>query len=280
MTGYSPLRYPGGKGRFSNDIAAVIASQGYRDVDYLEPYAGGAEIALHLLFTERVTRVFINDYDPAIFAFWRSVVNQPERFCEAIESCELSTREWQKQKATYVRKQPADEFDLGFAAFYLNRTNRSGIIATAGPIGGHNQSGKWKIDARFNRESLSKKVERIARFKDRIIVTSMDGVDFLAENAKADAGDQFVYADPPYYGQGNRLYRSWLDDDGHKKIAAFFSALEDTTWLLSYDECPEIARLYKGVPRKRIRLPYSANKTSLGRELLFHSPGIDLSVFG
>ena len=71
-------------------------------------------------------------------------------------------KEWEKQKRIYENTR--SEFLLGFATFFLNRTNYSGVI-TGGPIGGFEQKGQWKIDARFNKKSLIDRIERISYFK-------------------------------------------------------------------------------------------------------------------
>jgi len=144
----SPLRYPGGKTGLSTFLSKLILENNICDYTYVEPYAGGAGAALKLLFENRVSSIIINDFDRAIYSFWKSAVFQSEKFIDKIESTEVTIEEWNNQKEIYLNKR-SNQFDLGFATFYLNRTNRSGIIE-GGPIGGIKQKGKWLINARWN----------------------------------------------------------------------------------------------------------------------------------
>ena len=142
----SPLRYPGGKSRITNFVAKLIKDNNITGGCYVEPFAGGAGVALNLLLDGIVDRIFINDKDRSIYAFWDSAINHTERFICRLESVNVTIEEWKKQREIQLNKENANLFDLGFSTFFLNRTNRSGIIM-AGVIGGISQTGKWKIDA-------------------------------------------------------------------------------------------------------------------------------------
>src|SRR5208283_6182105 len=150
MRDASPLRYPGGKWRMSAFFERVIRLNGLSGTQYVEPYAGGASLALSLLFKEQVSEVFLNDLDPAIHAFWHSVLTRNRDFIQLVDVTPVTPDEWSKQKAVYAKGSVAGKFALGFATFFLNRTNHSGIL-NGGMIGGRTQSGPWKINARFNR---------------------------------------------------------------------------------------------------------------------------------
>lgn len=76
------------------------------------------------------------------------------------------------------KKDQASLLDLGFSTFFMNRTNRSGIIK-AGVIGGYAQTGNYKMDARYRKDKLMKRIRRIASYADRIELHNEDAVDFI-----------------------------------------------------------------------------------------------------
>ena len=199
---YSPLRYPGGKSSLSCFLATLIKNNKIENCTYVEPYAGGAGAALTLLFLEKVDSIIINDLDKAIYSFWKAILNHTDKFVEKIQNVEISIEEWRRQKEIYRNKR-STQLDLGFAAFYLNRTNRSGIIE-GGPIGGVNQTGKWLIDARFNKADLIERIKNIASYKSRIKVSNKDGIELL--KLLHTNKNYFIYLDPPYYVKGSCLY--------------------------------------------------------------------------
>mgnify|MGYP002578704147 FL=1 len=157
MENYSPLRYPGGKSALYPAIANIIESNNMKHCIYIEPFAGGANIAWSLLINGIVDYIIINDADKSIYSFWRAITESTHWFIEKIESVSVTVDEWRKQRAI-LQESSRYSKELGFAMFFLNRTNRSGIL-DAGPIGGYDQSGTYKIDCRFNKASLIKKIQ-------------------------------------------------------------------------------------------------------------------------
>ena len=219
----SPLRYPGGKASFADFLARTIKLNNLSGCRYFEPFAGGAGAALRLLSENVVSELHLNDVDPRITAFWNAVLNESERFAEAILTVPVSTTEWHKQKEICRYPNGRKPFEIGFATFYLNRCNRSGVIVGAAPIGGYAQVGEWKIGARFYREQLAKRVLTIGRLRDQVCVTEMDAKDFLIRCLPRGLRrrDVFVYLDPPYHMNGNRLYLNFYGDRDHKEIAQY-----------------------------------------------------------
>lgn len=275
---YSPLRYPGGKASLTNFFQEVIKSQGWKKVTYVEPYAGGAGAALSLLLQGAVEKIVINDYDPAIYAFWKSVVEHPRAFINRINAVPLTIDEWLKQKEIYKKKNLKKTLELGFATFYLNRTNRSGVL-DAGPIGGMNQAGKWKLDARFNRETLSERVRLIGANREKITVLKMDGVDVIQKYAQKN--NSFFYIDPPYYKKGAMLYLNAFNHANHQELANVLNACAKANWLLSYDAVDEIKKMYipQGRTAETFSLRYSVHQnTKSGSELMVFSDSIDRSL--
>jgi len=264
---YSPLRYPGGKTILFPFFVKKIEESGLRDVTYVEAFAGGAGAALALLFNEVVDHIVINDLDKAIYAFWRSAIFESERFIEKIERTHVTVKEWRKQKAIYENKR-AKRFDRGFATFFLNRTNRSGIL-NGGPIGGLDQTGKWKIGARYNKKALIQRICDIAEYKNRITVTNEDGVDLVSRYLRRK--NVFVYLDPPYYDKAADLYLNIFEEKDHARLAKKLNAHPDATWLLTYDDKPEIRKLYPHRTVVDFSLSYNAYEQRQGQELMILS---------
>lgn len=261
---YSPLRYPGGKAGLADFISFLIKQNEIKECTYIEPYAGGAGAALTLLFLEKVDNIIINDFDRAIYCFWKSVLNDTEKFVDKIYNANLSIKEWHKQRDIY-RNKKAKQLDLGFAAFFLNRTNRSGIIE-GGPIGGVNQTGKWLIDARFNKEELAQRIINISSYKTRIKVTNKDGVELIKELYKNK--NTFIYLDPPYYVKGSSLYLNHYQEDNHAELAKFLNKHNNFYWALTYDRVLEIKALYSNRRQYNFSFNYHIDQPKLGKEIL------------
>lgn len=234
----------------------------------MEPYAGGAGIALGLLLTEQVERVVINDLDPAIYSFWRAVTEHGEEFSERLAAVEVTPDTWHAQKEVYRNPGTASVVDLGFATFFLNRTNRSGVL-NAGMIGGKEQSGNYKIDARFNRDDLLERCRLISLYGPRIDVRCEDGVDVIDEFVNKPK--TLVYADPPYFEKGSLLYLNAFDITGHQSLARCLNSHADASWLLTYDMSSEIQKLYEERVQTSISIHYSVRSSRNAQELLVRS---------
>lgn len=197
---FTPLRYPGGKGKLAAYIKELIRANKLYDCEYVEPYAGGAGIALELLFQEYATKIHINDYSEPVYAFWKAVLNDTEEFCRLVKNTRLSVPSWDRQKRIFANPKDHGYVELGFATFFLNRTNRSGIL-NGGVIGGRDQTGPWKIDARYNAKELIFRIESIAKMKRRIKLTRKDSLALLRFGLPKWPKKTLIYLDPPYYEQ-------------------------------------------------------------------------------
>lgn len=268
----TPLRYPGGKVKLANFIKLIIEENGLHDVPYAELYAGGAGVALALLLDEYVSHIHVNDLDPNIYAFWYSVLNDATEMCGMIDSVEITMEEWFQQKDVYDKPDSHSMLELGFATFFLNRTNRSGIL-TAGVIGGKNQNGPWKLDARFNKDNLIARIQRISRFRNRISLYKCDAADFIANSLPSFPKRTLVYLDPPYYVKGQDLYANYYRHCDHEKIANLVKCIEQS-WIVSYDNADEVRRLYSTCESLEYSLSYSAQERYRGAEVMFFSPGL------
>jgi DNA adenine methylase len=263
----SPLRYPGGKARLANFVKLLMLRNRLIGAEYAEPYAGGASVALSLLFEEYASHIHVNDLNRSVYAFWRCVLDDTEALCARITHARFDVDEWDRQRSIQSESAP-DDLDLAFSTFFLNRTSRSGIISGSGIIGGRNQTGPWKIDERFNREALVRRIQRIGRFRSRITVTRIDAKDYLVENLPALGDNCFVYLDPPYYIKGSDLYENFYEHEHHAEISQLVRHLK-VPWIVSYDAAQEIKKLYSGFRSSRYSLSYTASRRYAGAETMF-----------
>lgn len=273
----SPLRYPGGKTSIWKMVAKIIQDNRMDRRHYIEPYAGGCGLALSLLFKGVVHELHLNDIDRSIACFWNAVLLDTDRFIRKIRRTDVTIEEWYKQREIQENKDDADDFDLAFSSFFLNRTNRSGVILKAGVIGGFKQSGDYKLDCRFNKEGLISKIKRIEKFKHRIHFHNKDAIDFIARmSSKIDQKDGFFCIDPPYYVKGATLYTNAYEPRDHKEIAKQLLKLKHP-WILTYDDAPEIQQLYNKRRQYYFDLNYSAAEKRVGTELLIASNNLVIS---
>lgn len=279
--GQSPLRYPGGKACLTQFITELAQRNELIGGKYVELYAGGAGAALNLLYNGTFAQIHINDYDYSIFSFWYSVLNQTEEFIKLIENTPVTIAEWHQQKEIFDRGRDNEQIDLGFATFFLNRTNRSGIIFKAGPIGGFEQTGNYLIDVRFNKKNLIKRIEKIGNHADRIHLTNEDATEIIQ-----NLGDQvqeieqtFLYLDPPYYNKGKQLYLNNYGHDGHESLAQQIRNLpKQLRWLISYDNVEQITKMYQGYRLATFNLNYTLQTKRFGSELLIFSDNLNLET--
>jgi DNA adenine methylase len=277
--GQSPLRYPGGKACLTQFITELAQQNELVGGRYVELYAGGAGAALNLLYNGIFSNIHINDYDYTIFSFWHAVLNETEAFIKMIENTPISLAEWHRQKEIFDRRRDNEQLDLGFATFFLNRTNRSGIIFKAGPIGGFEQTGNYLIDVRFNKKNLIQRIEKIGNHADRIHLTNKDATEIIKNigNYTNDINQTFLYLDPPYYNKGKQLYLNNYGHDGHESLAQQVRNLSsDLRWLISYDNVDQIKKMYRRYRLAAFDLNYTLQTKKFGSELLIFSDNLNL----
>ena len=268
----TPLRYPGGKGKLTNYLRLVFEQNDLLGGHYVEPYAGGAGIAINLLLLEYASRIHLNDLNRSVYAFWHSVINEPEELCRRIFNVNITIDEWHRQKAIQVTSDP-DILDLGFSTFFLNRTNRSGIIK-AGVIGGKSQAGKWKLNARFNKKSLCERIERIALYRDRIRIYNLDAAELIQSVLPTLPEKSLVYLDPPYYVKGQGLYENHYFHDDHLEISRLVQEEIKLPWIVSYDYDPQILLMYKKCNSIAYGINYSVQDHYKGAEAMFFNKSL------
>jgi len=271
----SPLRYPGGKGCLFNLVSRIIRLNKLERGHYAEPYAGGCGLALALLYSSHVSDIHINDLDRSIWAFWNAVLNHTEEFIELMERTPVTIREWRKQREIQHDPRGATNLQIAFAAFFLNRTNRSGIIKNAGVIGGLSQKGDYTIDCRFSKDELARRIRRVRKYHGRIHLHRKDALDFLTHVERHLPDNTFLCIDPPYFNKGSSLYTSAYDPEDHDKVSKRILRLNHP-WIITYDYCDEIRKLYTARRQFEISLNYSAQVKRVGSELLIASKGLRL----
>lgn len=274
MTHLSPLRYPGGKGLILPFVREMVLRNVPLGSTYIEPFAGGAAVALGLLSSDDVDHAIIGDADPAVAAFWRAVLENSDEFMGLVEGCQVTVSTWHEQAHALAHCEPDETLALGFAAFFLNRTNHSGILR-ARPIGGLNQNGPYKIDCRFNKTDLLRRLRQLSRLADRITVYCSDAVDLLAKLAHCYADVSFVYADPPYLTKSTDLYLNTMTYEKHQQLARALSK-NFCQWIVSYDRDPRVGTdLYPKDDILQFGLRHSAGRAHRGTELMVFSSHIN-----
>jgi len=270
----SPLRYPGGKGSLSAYVKSIIKANRITDGVYIEPYAGGAAVALELLASEHIGSIHINDIDPGIHAFWNAVLFDTTNLIKLIRDTPITIDARLEAKVVRATNKNPYSTELGFSTFFLNRVNRSGVIS-GGVIGGNNQTGNYLIDARYNKPDLIHRIESVARFRNRIKLTNLDALVLLEETVPTISPKHLLYLDPPYFMKGSKLYTNYYRAADHAAIASKLRELERINWMVSYDSCPEINELFEGFTKVSYDLTYSAYNTGNGREVMFFSPFLE-----
>lgn len=276
---YTPMRFPGGKSKIYPLVDRIISENELDNCVYGEAFCGGAGLAIKLLIKGRVSKIVLNDADPAIYSIWNLILRQPENLCDFIANVPLTIDEWNIHHEIYATS-TNPSLELGKAAFFLNRTNRSGMLE-GGVIGGRNQTGKYKIDARFNRKNLIQKIKTISNHASKIELHNLDISDFLSDVANGFPENSLLYLDPPYVAKGPGLYKSSFDSMKHKSLAEEIKEYP-RNWILTYDDDPLIRGLYKPNPSWQISIGnvsvgYSAAATRIkATEFLALSPGLTI----
>lgn len=264
----SPFRYPGGKTRLASNLLDAIEKNFEQNekIVLVEPYAGGAGASLALLIGGHVEKITINDLDKAIYTFWKVAVSGADYLIRRIRRTEITIEEWKKQKAIF--SSTTNEKKLAFATLFLNRTNRSGIM-NGGPIGGMNQSGQWKVGARFTKRTIIERLEKIKEFQNKIEVCNLDGIELLRKlEQRKNANQHFIFLDPPYFQKGQSLYLNHYNKKDHEELSEFLEKSSFKKWIMTYDDVPYINNLYAKMRTRGFTIQHNAYKSKIGREVM------------
>lgn len=267
---YSPLRYPGGKGKLAGFVKSLLRTNRLLGGSYAEPYAGGAAVGINLLLTEHVTKLYLNDISHSLYCFWNAILSTPDALARLIHDTPVTATVWDQQKAVLQNSEDHAPLSIGFAYFFLNRTNRSGVM-NAGMIGGRSQTGRWGIDARYNKAELIDRILAIADYSSRIEVHNLDAAEFLSLLASKLRPRSLIYLDPPYYHKGQHLYANFYHPGDHASVAKQVQESLTTPWIVSYDDCPEVRELYADRRYDTYSLDYTARERRTGSEIVFYA---------
>lgn len=263
----SPLRYPGGKSKIYNKVKALIETNALGDRTYVEPFAGGFGIGIGLVCDDIVETAVLNDYDTHIYHFWYSVFNHTEDLIRMIMDTPITIEEREKQRVIY-KDRDTDSLNDGFATLFLNRVNFSGVIM-GGPIGGLSQSGPYKIDCRFNKSEVVKKIEEIALLKNRISIFNYDASELITNQLQGIIDTAFFNIDPPYVIKGSRLYTNYFKELDHRNLKKVISQhLSDIPWIITYDDCALIREIYSQYHMLGYGIQHNVGRSFEGKELV------------
>jgi DNA adenine methylase len=193
-----------------------------------------------------------------------------------VRNVPVNISEWKHQKSIIFKKdvfENSSDYEIGYATFYLNRCNRSGLF-DASPIGGYLQEGKWKIDARFNKNKLIEKIEEISLYKNKIAIYNHDAMHFfinVLDKMDIDYSETLIYLDPPYFKKGPSIYRKSYSKKQHEELSVFLRCFLETKWVLSYDDNPYIRKLYANTRINGFSKNHFAYKARIGNELIIVS---------
>lgn len=277
----TPLRYPGGKSQLKKFVGHIIKLNNLNNAIYCEPFSGGAGVAISLLLDKQVDSIILNDFDTAIYSVWYAITKDTADFLQRIETTDITIKNWQEQHEIYEHLRNSNNYsiELAFATLFLNRTNVSGII-TGGPIGGIEQGGHYKLDCRYNKTTLCNKIQAIANMRDHIRLYHCDATDLIHDVLTNENPNRlFTFFDPPYYQQGNNLYKNAFDDEKHVELSQAIHTMDNFHWITTYDNHQRIQEIYSDMNIKHYSLQYTANKKRREKEIFFSSPITQVESF-
>ncbi len=270
----SPLRYPGGKTKLTTFLEDIILLNNLENCTFYELYAGGAGVSLNLLFSGICDSVVLNDLDFHVYAFWDSILNDTDNFLELLNDTEVDIENWSEQRNIHTNYEDFNTLEVGFSTFFLNRTNRSGILHRSGPIGGFDQTGNYKIDVRYNKHTLSSRIKKISEFKNKIKIRNVEAIPLIQDVFIVDENIKFLFLDPPYYDQGERLYLSFYNDEDHERLRDVLLENRNENWFLTYDNCVRINELYSTFRRGNQTMSYTLQEKKETQETLIFSDNL------
>jgi DNA adenine methylase len=274
----SPLRYPGGKTKIYEKVKKLIEVNELDNRTYVEPFAGGFGIGIALLCGNVVKSAVLNDFDSHIYHFWSAVFFHTDDLLKKIIDTPITLKEREKQNMIYSDP-TSDDVSDGYATLFLNRVNFSGII-TGGPLGGLSQSSAYKIDCRFNKREIAKKIERIALLKDRVELYNYDARKLITIHLRRRIGTSFFYIDPPYVLNGRRLYANYFNEVDHRNLARIIAKyLSKTQWVVTYDDCDLIHEIYTQYYMERYGIQHNAGGTVRGKEIVISNISKNLFIW-
>jgi DNA adenine methylase len=262
------FRYPGGKSKLRNSISEHLNVYANKlDLEYREPFFGGGSVGLKFISDNpQWKKVWINDKDLGVANLWTSVIRFPNELKKMVQDFKPSIEIFDKYKLELLSNstvsQNASEIVLhGFKKLAIHQISYSGLgTKSGGPLGGREQKSKYKIDCRWSPDYICKKIDKLHNQFSKLEIKHQSCTSFDFEDLVNSTENSFIYLDPPYYIKGNELYQFGFTKEDHKKMADVLK-YTNHPWILSYDDCPEVRRLYSWAEINIIYVNYSITAT-------------------
>jgi DNA adenine methylase len=247
------FRYPGGKSKLKDVIIPQLNLYANNDIEYREPFFGGGGIGLDFLNCHpKLHNIWINDKDTGIACLWTSVIQFPEYLKQKVKNFIPSISQFDEFKKELTQNslfpmQQNEIVEHGFKKLAIHQMSYSGLgTKSGGPLGGRRgliQSVKYPINCRWSPTYICKKIDKIHTQLSRHTIKNQSCTCLDFENIISDNTNALIYLDPPYYIKGNSLYQCGLTVEDHQRLARLLKQSRHL-WVLSYDDCEEIKKLY------------------------------------
>lgn len=246
----SLLRYPGGKFRSAHKIASIIPEK-----EVCSPFFGGGSVEFAL--AQKGVKVQAYDAFHSLVCFWKWVQKDPNKLAtEVYKYFPLNPGDFRilQEQLTEFNVEETDTIDVATIFYVLNRASFSGSTLSGGSSPEH---------PRFNKQSI----ERLSNFSMKNI--TIEKADFKVSIPLNS--DKFLYCDPPYllsktasslYGAKGNLHR-FFDHESLRELL-----IKRNGWLLSYNDCEAVRKMYSGFKIEPISWAYGMNKSKQSSEIL------------
>lgn len=251
----SPLRYPGGKTRAINKIKLLVPES---FDEYREPFLGGGSFFVYMRQTHPELKFWVNDVNPELYFFWKHAQIDSEELARQVLEIKKNNSNGRKlfDRLVTVDVATLTELERAIRFFVLNRITFSGLVEA----GGYSQQA---FDQRFTMSAI----ERVAPLGELLQDVKITNLDYRKLLEKGDK-TIFTFLDPPYlkaaksrlYGRNGVLHTDFNHDE-------FAKATKNCkhSWLITYDDSPEIRRNFRFANVRKWELQYGMNNYRQGK---------------
>ena len=237
----SPLRYPGGKSRVAKRFIPFFPPHD----DYREIFAGGGGIFFHKFKAEGN---WINDLHPGLYAFYVAVRDNFDEVAALCRAQQGDLRErfeyWKARRDLMTVEGDEHIVERAVQYYFINRTVWGGRV-----VYDPNRSSRLYFSNPDGWNNIDKKLTHLAKISLKLQGVKITCLDF-AECLTDATSETFIYLDPPYYRDSvcsatDKLYDKSFYIPDHLRLALVLGGTPAKI-MLSYDDCPEVRKLYKG----------------------------------